>query len=128
MSRTLLVQGTKTFRVTIPDDARVSFGPFSPPTEKEAGYRSTEKAKGTLRIYKGGGTKLTESILAVFTDVRSFRDISAIEYEEMVVIEKGSTIWESDRDGYKREEAINRSSKWEADRGLLESGEDADEG
>jgi hypothetical protein len=120
----LLVQGTKTFRVSIPDDAKVTFGPWSPPTGESRYSPDGKSLSGTLRVYQGSKTKATESILAVFTDVRSFRDLSSIDYEEQVIIEKGSTIWESDRDGYKREEAVKRSAKWEAEPELLESGED----
>jgi hypothetical protein len=95
MSRVLQVEGDrKTFRITIPDDAKVTFGPFSPPVGDEAkGYGlQPQKAKGTLRIYQGGKTKATESVLAVFVGVASFRDLSVIEYEEQVVVEKGATI------------------------------------
>lgn len=124
MSRTLLVEGKKTFRINIPDDARVTFGPWSPPTG-EAKYGGAEKAlNGTLRVYQGGKTKATESILAVFTDVRSFRDLTTVDYEEQVIIEKGSVIWESDREGYKREEAVKRTTAWEDDTKLLASGDD----
>lgn len=122
MARQLLVEGTKTFRITIPDDAKVTFGPFSPPTEKN--FRSPEQLKGTLRVYEGGKTKTSESVLAVFTDVRSFRDLSVIDYEEQVIVEKGSTVWESDKDGYKREERLRRSSKFIDAQQLLESGDE----
>ena len=120
MGRVLLVEGKKVFRVTIPEDAKVTFGPWSPPTG-EAKYNASDRAlTGTLRVYQGGKTKTTESILAVFSDVRSFRDLSAIEYEEQIVVEKGSIIWESDRDGYKREEMIKRDRDWLPE---LESGD-----
>jgi hypothetical protein len=51
--RTLLVFGVKTFKITIPTDAKITFGPFSPPT-KNSGVYNEERAKGTLRVYRGG--------------------------------------------------------------------------
>src|SRR5215467_13081559 len=47
----LLVFGEKTFKIEVPDDAKITFGPFSPPTRD--GYARPERAVGTLRIYKG---------------------------------------------------------------------------
>jgi hypothetical protein len=104
--KTILVTGEKTFRIQVPDDARMTFGPFSPPA-KGGGYQP-DKLAGTLRIYKGAGTT---NILAVFSNVTSFRDIS-IEYEEQVAREEGAVLWKSDKDGYKREEKVKRSVDW----------------
>lgn len=73
MSRTLLVWGEKEFQVEVPDDAKVTFGPFSPPPT--GGYvRGGGSPVGTLRIYKG--TKATENVVAVFSGVAGFRDES----------------------------------------------------
>lgn len=112
MPRQLIVNGAKVFRITIPDDARVTFGPFSPPSGDQTESYARNRAVGTLRIYKGGSTKATESVLAVFTDVRGFRDIEAIDFEEQVTVEQGAVIWNSDRDGYKREEKVSRKTAW----------------
>ena len=55
MSRTILVFGQKNFKVEVPDDAKLTFGPWSPPTgeNKYAGNVSDRALIGTLRIYKG---------------------------------------------------------------------------
>lgn len=127
MTRTLLVEGKKTFRINIPDDARVTFGPFSPPTG-EGKYGGGEKAlAGTLRVYSHG-TKTTETVLAVFTDVRGFRDLSAVEYEERVATEEVRTVWKSDQNGYKSEVSGKVGGQWVSDTALLGSGEEADGG
>jgi len=122
--RELLVEGKKTFRIKIPDDARVTFGPFSPPTA-EKGYGNEKSLSGTLRVYSKG-TKATENILAVFTDVRGFRDQSQVEYEERVATEEVRTVWKSDQHGYKSEVASKTKAAW-VDPVLIESGEEEEE-
>lgn len=78
MSRKLHVWGDKSFTIEIPDDAKVTFGPFSPPGT--GGYRASGGSPvGTLRIYKGA--KSTENVIAVFSGVSGFRD-EALDYEE----------------------------------------------
>lgn len=103
--RQILVQGDKTFKISIPDDAKVTFGPWSPP--KKEGYGHTEERRGTLRIYKG--TK--ENIIACFSGVVSFRDLS-MGYAEEVVREEGSVIWKDDEQGYVREDKVSRARDW----------------
>lgn len=113
MGKLILVTkvGGKQFRITVPDEARITFGPWSPPMAGAERYSGGEKAlTGTLRIYTGG-PKASENILAVFSGVESFRDVG-IDYEEQVAVEKGAVIWESDKDGYHREENVKRSSTW----------------
>lgn len=78
MSRKILVQGTKTFVLEIPDDTKVTFGPFSPP-RKGREFSDSKSLIGTLRVYKGAAT--TQNILALYTGVESFRDLS-ISYAE----------------------------------------------
>lgn len=106
--RQLLVFGEKTFKIEIPADAKITFGPFSPPS---GGHRdnwmASGKAEGTLRIY--GKTK--EHIIAVFAGVRGFRDLS-LNYAEEVAREEGATIWKSDEEGYIREDKIARTREW----------------
>jgi hypothetical protein len=107
MARQLLVQGDKTFKVTIPDDAKVTFGPWSPPNANAtAGYSTSYKALGTLRIYQGA------NVLGVFGGVSSFRDLSAIGYAEEVVREEGAVIWKDDDKGYMREDKVSRTKEW----------------
>jgi len=115
MTRTLLVEGKKTFRVTIPDDARITFGPFSPPSadQTESYARKAEgKAVGTLRIYKGGTTKATENTLAVFTGISGFRDLSCVDVEEKVAVEEVTSVWKSDQHGYRSETVGKQSATW----------------
>lgn len=106
--RQLLVFGQKTFKINIPADARVTFGPWSPPGAGEKSYQVTEKSLvGTLRVYAGK----TETVLAVFSGVTGFRDLS-IEYAEEVAREEGAIIWKSDQNGYEREEKVKRETTW----------------
>lgn len=83
--KTLLVFGAKTFRITIPPDAKVTFGPFSPPSK--AGYGQRDTLVGTLRVYQG--TK--DNIIGCFTQVSGFRDVS-LAYEEEMPVSKGKVI------------------------------------
>ena len=125
MTRTLLVEGKKTLRVKIPDDARVTFGPFSPPSG-EAKYGGEKALVGTLRVYDGKGAAAKQSILAVFTDVRGFRDLESIEYEEQVATEEVRTVWKSDQNGYSSEVNGKTEKAWVADPALITDGEDKD--
>ncbi len=121
MSRTLLVFAAKTFKITIPDDARVTFGPWSPPGSTESKYDRSEKAlNGTLRIYSGG-TKANESTLAVFSGVTGYRD-TTIDYQEQVAVEEGAILWKSDEKGYTREEKVKRDTSWTGSNPELVSG------
>ena len=126
-ARVLLVEGKKTFRVTIPEDARVTFGPFSPPTAESKGYGNERALAGTLRIYDGKGTKTKENILAVFTDVRGFRDLANVEYEERVATEEVRTVWKSDQNGYKSEVQGKTTGTWVAEPALIEAGDDEED-
>lgn len=117
--RELLVFGEKTFKITIPGYAKVTFGPFSPPGKQEY---SEPRAKGTLRVY--GRTQ--KDILACFTGVTSFRDSSQIEYSEQVAKEEGATLWKSDRHGYTREEKVKRTTEWVDGNKLIEGNANGD--
>lgn len=120
--RQLLVFGERTFKITIPDDAKVTFGPFSPPTRDAHAWRESGRAAGTLRIYKG--TK--DNIVACFIGVHGFRDLS-LEYAEEVAREEGATIWKSDEHGYVREEKFKQTRDWVEPAELSESTESSDE-
>lgn len=110
MSKQLLVFGHKTFKITIPDGAKVTFGPWSPPTGQSR-YDGSDKAlSGTLRVYAPEG-KSTENIIAVFSGVKGFRDLS-LGYAEEVAREEGATIWKSDEHGYEREEKARSKREW----------------
>jgi hypothetical protein len=105
MAKTLLVLAEKNFKITIPDDAKVTFGPWSPPPKGREWERG-EKV-GTLRIYQG--TK--ENILACFSGVQGFRDLS-MNYAEEVAREEGATIWKDDGKGYVREDKLSIKRDW----------------
>lgn len=106
MTRTLLVEGKKTFRITIPDDCKITFGPWSP-GEKN----NYEGAKtGTLRVYESKNANA--NILGVWSGVSGFREDNAISYEEQIAREEGAIIWKSSKDGYKREENVKRETEW----------------
>lgn len=111
MPKNILVFGQKTFKITVPDNAKITFGPWSPPSGegKWAGNVSDKALLGTLRIYEG--TKATDNILAVFSGVTGFRDLT-LEYAEEVAKEEGATIWKSDQNGYEREEKVSKKREW----------------
>jgi len=111
VSRTFLVTRTdgSEFKISVPDESRVTFGPWSPPG-KDGSYRQERQLAGTLRVYKGP-TKTSEDIIAVFSDVASFRDV-AIEYLAKVAVEEGATMWKSDEKGYVREERRTVDEAW----------------
>lgn len=110
MSRELLVYGRKTFKFTVPDEAKITFGPWSP-GEKGSKYgNDSDKAlNGTLRVYETA--KTGASVLAVFSGVTGYRDTS-LEYAEEVAREEGAVIWKSDSKGYSREEKVKRDTDW----------------
>ncbi len=110
MTRQLLVFGEKTFKITIPEDAKVTFGPWSPGTSDKYGGNTPSALRGTLRVYEGKTDKST--ILGVFSGVTGFRDLSALEYMEEVAREEGAIIWKSDDKGYEREEKVSQTSEW----------------
>jgi hypothetical protein len=84
VSRILVVWGDKDFQVEVPDDAKCTFGPFSPPSSTAKSYGG-DRNRGTLRIYKG--SKTTENVIAVFSGVEGFRDAS-LDYIEMPLTAK----------------------------------------
>lgn len=111
MPRQLLVFGQKNFKITIPDGAKVTFGPWAPPLPEAKYSSNSDRALiGTLRVYSSLG-KTTENILAVFSGVTGFRDLD-LGYAEEVAKEEGATIWKDDKDGYVRESKVKRSKEW----------------
>lgn len=112
--KTILIEGDKTFKITVPDDSAITFGPWSPPKDASVRYNGGDDSarRGTLRIY--AGTKSTANILAVFSGVKSFRDLS-IGYSEMVAREEGASLWKSDENGYEREERGTTTKAWVPD-------------
>lgn len=126
--RILLVtrQGGKNFKITVPAGAKITFGPWSPPTGEGKYMDRSEKAlSGTLRVYESA--KSGASILAVFSGVAAYRDLG-LDYEEEVAREEGAILWKSDKDGYKREEKVSRSVQFVDPLIQLGSGEEGGEG
>ena len=119
--REILVFGDKTFKIRVPDEAKLTFGPFSPPRGRTAGNmqwgEGSTQSQGTLRIY--GRTK--DDILACFAGVRGFRDLS-MGYAEEIAREEGSTIWKDDEKGYVRENKAVRTKEWVEDPARLITG------
>lgn len=109
MSKQLLVFGHKTFKITVPDEAKITFGPWSPATGSER-YQVSDKAlNGTLRVYQS--SKAGASILAVFSGVTGYRDLS-LGYAEEVAREEGAVVWKDDEQGYVREERVSARREW----------------
>jgi len=108
--RELLVQGEKRFKVTIPDDAKVTFGPFSPPSKDRSESYGPSERRGTLRIYRSH--KSDADILAVFSGVTGFRDLAAVEYIEEAFVTKGQTVWQNDQNGYSVEDRASGERQW----------------
>lgn len=108
-TRTLLVSGRETFKVVVPADAKITYGPWAPTSAKSRdGYDSANRSYGgTLRIYEG------TSIIAVFTGVEGYRDMD-LDYSKQVAVEEGSVIWKSDSKGYHKEERVQRDEQWQA--------------
>lgn len=111
MPRQLLIQGEKNFKITVPDEAKITFGPWSPPKMgKVSPYGDgsfNSQRGGTLRIYVGS----EKNIIACFSGVYSFRDLS-MGYAEEVAREEGDVIWKSDEHGYQRESKVKSTKEW----------------
>lgn len=112
--RQLLVFGDKTFKIEIPDDAKITFGPWSPPTRSSNNPSGADmfggprySPTGTLRVYQGS----KENIVALFAGVTGFRDLS-LSYAEQVAVEEGASIWRDDQEGYVREDKVSRTRTW----------------
>lgn len=105
--RTLLVtDGDGDFKVEIPDEATVTFGPTIPYQPKN-GYAGSNHY--SLRVYQGSDKG---KLLAVFAGVQHFRD-SSLPVLRKILKEEGKTLWKSDEEGYKVEHEVRRASNWE---------------
>ncbi|SRR5258706_13394623 len=112
--RELLVYGDREFKITIPDDAKITFGPWSPPpsaAQRKSGANWDEGSKrGTLRVYQGT-TEAKGNVIAVFSGVSGFRDLT-IGYAEKVAVQEGSSLWKSDQHGYMTENKASGKTEW----------------
>lgn len=104
------------FKVTVPPDAKLTFGPAIPGPSKSRGYEPS-RMEYAVRIYKGS----KENLLAVFTGVYNFRDIE-MPVAKLIVREAGKSVWKSDETGYKVEEDVKKSGRFVDDLHLLEAG------
>ena len=104
--RTLLLQMKEDeYRVTIPAGARITFGPTIPYQKKDKNGYSGERHDGySLRVYENAKN---DSLIAVYSGVSSFRDIS-MPFAKLIIREAGKSIWKSDEEGYKVEEEVKR--------------------
>lgn len=105
--RTLMLSTTDgDYRISIPAGARVTFGPAVPYAPKNT-YEHRQEGY-SLRVYENSKN---ESLMAVFSGVKNFRDI-AIPHAKLIVREAGKSVWKSDEEGYKVENEVKRSKKW----------------
>lgn len=114
--RTLVVKevhSDKEFKITIPADAMCTFGPTAPYAsggKGQGGFGMVSQDKGwSLRVY---ATKSKTDLIAVFSGVESFRDIS-MPMARLVIREAGKSVWKSDEEGYKMETEGTKEKAWE---------------
>lgn len=106
--RALIVETSpKTLRVVIPEGSCVTFGPVVPFTGKRETFGSTDS--GTcLRIYRDASKK---DQLALFRNVKSFRDESMEVYEQMTDMERQASL-KNTADGQVAETREILADKW----------------
>jgi len=93
-------------KLTVPAGWKVTFGPTVPFERKgSAGYRGDE-GTWALRLYEKG-----DRLRAIFTDVRSFRDLS-ISVEEKRIRTKRQTIEKASSKGGKAVVAEAKIEEW----------------
>lgn len=94
--------------VTLPVDAKLTFGPTIPYAKKDRSGYSVPTPDYSLRIYKGSAK---DNLIAVFAGVYSFRD-RTIPVRKLVVREAGKSIWKSDEDGWSAETEVKKDKKY----------------
>ena len=94
-----IVTDAGTFRMEIPEEWKVTYGPVF----QGGKYGGGENA---LRVYEAESKQR-----AIFTGVRSFRDLS-IPVKRLLVSEKGSNKWEADRNGRRSKSNVEYERKW----------------
>jgi len=93
-------------RITLPAGSRITFGPTIPYQKKDS-YGQEHKGY-SLRVYSSSAT---DSLIAVFCGISSFRDIT-IPVEKLIIREAGKSVWKSDEHGYKVENEVQKEGKW----------------
>lgn len=126
MARTILImfEGGKEAKAVVPDDSKLTFGPWSPSSSKSNDYNSHKALTGTLRVYAGKTD--TSGVIGVWSGVTGYRDLSAIDYSEKTAIETGTAVWKSDKRGYETRTSIQREEEWSNDTALLGGGVETD--
>lgn len=108
--RTLLVRdGDGEFKVDLPAEAKLTFGPAVPYARKP-GYAPENQGGYALRVYVGS----KENLVAVFNGVQWFREIG-IPVSRLVIREAGKSVWKSDDKGYEVQHDVKRDAQWVPD-------------
>lgn len=102
----ITMAGGKQLKMTVPTEAKVTFGPAFRDSKSKEYSGDREYA---LRVYEGATEKTP--LLLCLTGVRSVRNTD-VEFLELVISESGKKLWKTDKGGYKVEEAVKRDEKW----------------
>lgn len=117
-TKTLLVRDAEgEFKVDLPANAKLTFGP-NVPFARGDGHVTSQHGYA-LRVY----VESKENIIAVFTNVRWFRDITLPVFRK-VLKEAGKTLWRSDEQGFKVEREVKREESFEREVVKLTDGND----
>lgn len=109
-TKTLLVRDVDgIFKVAVPADAKVTFGPVTPKEHSEVDGGRCGRSNLCLRIYQSD-----EKQLAAFTRVIAFRDMS-LKVERLVIKEEGTKTWTQDEDGFTSAISVKQSKKFVGD-------------
>lgn len=104
----LTLSDGKEMKVTIPNGARVTFGPTAPYQRKPGGWGEGGGNSWSVRVY---ASKANDSLLAVFSGVAEFRPID-MPCSKLVIKEAGKSLWKSDETGYEVQESVERKSEF----------------
>lgn len=114
--RILLIKDSEgEFKVEVPDEVGITFGPDIPYEDKQSAYG---RKSYSLRIYSDSNKK---GLLAVFAEVKWFRDLS-IKHSRLIIREEGKSMWKSDEHGYEMTQSNKRSSEFVETAKLIGSG------
>lgn len=96
----LIEKNNETIKVKVPSSWKVTFGPFTP------GSKGYDSGKPCLRFYEANDKQR-----AVFTDVRSFRDLSIELVKKVIDIKKEASAHITDKT-VKQAERVEREERW----------------
>lgn len=96
-----ITTNSERFRVTVPSDWKVTFGPVAP------GVRGSGDL--ALRFWEQENKQR-----AIFRNVVSFRDLS-IPFSREVISKSGSSAWESSEEGSSNFESVKVTKDWSED-------------